>query len=63
MAETWFKDELETAELGDKRLNERFADVLHALTDRPHASTDVQVKKWKGRPSEAPAKQAQDKQQ
>ena len=38
MLEAWFKEELETAELGDKRSNERFESILEALTARPNAS-------------------------
>ena len=28
----WFEEELEMAELGDRRLNERFESILEALT-------------------------------
>lgn len=38
MSEKWHKEELETAELGDKRLNERFENILEALAARPNVS-------------------------
>ena len=38
MAQQWIADELETADLGDKRLNERFQTILEAFSDRPNAS-------------------------
>ena len=34
----WFTEELSTAALEDKRLNERFAEILEALGKSPHAS-------------------------
>ena len=34
----WFTEELETTNLGDKRLNERFAQILEALGNSPSAS-------------------------
>ena len=34
----WFTEELETTKLGDKRLNERFAQILEALGNSPSAS-------------------------
>jgi len=34
----WFKEEIKTTKLGDKRLNERLSQVLEALGNRPHAS-------------------------
>ena len=34
----WYESELETAELGDGRLNERFGSILEALTARPNVS-------------------------
>ena len=34
----WFTEELETTKLGDKRLNERFSQILEALGNRPNAS-------------------------
>lgn len=38
MSNEWVKDELETTELGDKRLNERFEGILQAFAERPNAS-------------------------
>ena len=38
MSDSWIKDELVTAELGDKRLNERFAVILDAFAERPNVS-------------------------
>ena len=38
MSDGWCKDELETAELGDQRLNDRFESVLGALAARPNVS-------------------------
>ena len=34
----WFTEELETTKLGDKRLNERFSQILEAFGNSPHAS-------------------------
>ena len=38
MSREWIEEELETADLGDQRLNERFAEVLKALSERPNVS-------------------------
>ena len=38
MPENWHKEELETAELDNQRLNERFKSILDALTARPNVS-------------------------
>ena len=38
MAAEWSKEELKTADLGDRRLNERFEAILGAFADRPNAS-------------------------
>jgi hypothetical protein len=38
MAEAWVVEELETADLGDKRLNDRFVQVLDGLAKHPTAS-------------------------
>ena len=38
MSENWSEKELETAELGDQRLNERFKSILEDLTARPNVS-------------------------
>jgi hypothetical protein len=38
MSNPWHKEELETADLGDKRLNERFENILEAFAGQPHAS-------------------------
>jgi hypothetical protein len=38
MSDGWITDELVTAELGDKRLNERFGSILEAFAERPTAS-------------------------
>jgi len=48
MTQMWFTEELETANLGDKRLNERFAQILEALgiaSIRPllFCSTDLHI--------------------
>jgi hypothetical protein len=38
MSREWIDAELETADLGDQRLNERFVEVLTALCERPNVS-------------------------
>ncbi|MCL2710971.1 MAG: hypothetical protein FWE95_08825, partial [Planctomycetaceae bacterium] len=38
MSQTWCQEELETADLGDRRLNERFGQILESLSLRPTAS-------------------------
>ena len=38
MSDGWHKEELETADLGDQRLNERFEDILEAFAAQPQAS-------------------------
>jgi len=38
VSENWCEKELETAELGDQRLNDHFECVLKALTARPNVS-------------------------
>ncbi|MGL4595418.1 MAG: IS4/Tn5 family transposase DNA-binding protein [Thermoguttaceae bacterium] len=38
MGNHWITDELENAGLGDKRLDQRFAEVLTALSERPNLS-------------------------
>ena len=38
MLAPWVEDEVKTANLNDKRLNERLADVLSQLAARPTAS-------------------------
>jgi len=38
MSNDWIDNELETVDLNDKRLDERFADVLNALGSRPNVS-------------------------
>ena len=38
MSQTWCQEELETADLGDQRLNERFGQILESLSLRPTAS-------------------------
>lgn len=38
MSREWIDEELENADLGDQRLNERFAEVLTALSERPNVS-------------------------
>lgn len=38
MSREWIDEELETADLGDQRLNHRFAEVLTALSERPNGS-------------------------
>lgn len=44
MAEAWVVEELEAANLGDKRLNERFVKVLDALAKQPNASIPAACK-------------------
>ncbi|MGL6196348.1 MAG: IS4/Tn5 family transposase DNA-binding protein [Thermoguttaceae bacterium] len=41
MLETWFKDELKTADFGDQRLNERFENILKVLSDSPILSPGI----------------------
>lgn len=43
MEKAWFKEELETAELGDKRLNDRFEMILEAIAARPNVSIPASV--------------------
>ena len=38
MSQTWCQEELETADLGDQRLNERFGQILESLALCPTAS-------------------------
>ena len=38
MTEKWFTEELATANLNDKRLNDRFGEILEAFSNRPNAS-------------------------
>ena len=38
MVQQWCREELETADFGDQRLNERVVQVLGSLADRPTAS-------------------------
>lgn len=38
MSENWISQELATVQLDDKRLNDRFGEVLRALSERPHVS-------------------------
>jgi len=44
MSEAWWKEEVETAALGDKRLNERFEELLEAFAARPNASIPAALK-------------------
>jgi hypothetical protein len=38
MSKEWIDEELENADLGDQRLNERFAEFLAAMSERPNVS-------------------------
>ena len=45
----WFMDEWVTANLNDKRLNDRFRDLLEMLGDRPSCKDPPGVETlWKG---------------
>jgi hypothetical protein len=43
MTEHWSHEELKTTQLDDQRLNQRFAAILEAFADRPHASIPTAV--------------------
>jgi hypothetical protein len=44
--QTWIKDELRTANIGDKRLNKRFATVLDQLSSKPNESIPAACGGW-----------------
>jgi hypothetical protein len=44
--QTWIKDELQTADFGDKRLNKRFATVLDHMSSKPNESIPAACGGW-----------------
>jgi Transposase DNA-binding/Transposase Tn5 dimerisation domain len=45
--QAWVKDELQTAKLGDKRLNRRFAKLLDHMSSKPNESIPAACGGWK----------------
>src|SRR3982750_4246184 len=44
--QTWIKDELQSADLGDQRLNKRFATLLDQMSSKPNESIPAACGGW-----------------
>ena len=46
ITQDWIINEIKTVDLGDKRLNKRFGNVLEMLGRQPHESITVKSNNW-----------------